>query len=536
MPIITNRINNNKSSAHNDEKYIKLVVFSLLTSITVVFIAVAVISFKWRMVLDSPILMYIALLIDRYQFVPYRDIFDVNMPGTYFIYYLIGKVTNYTDIGFRLADFAFLAGIMVSTFYWLRTISLRVAWSATVVFGLTYLSLGSQTSMAREFTLILPISIAIALVELFPKLSETYKLLGQGVLCGIGFLIKPHSIMFFIAILAYNYYKNRRSDKNISLIMSILWFLLGFMIPNTITLIYLIEKGALPYFYDIIKNYLPLLSEMTGQHVAISGLARVKYLFTGFFSFGTINLDYSLAPWFIPAAIGCFLTYRYSCLKQEQKKVVFLITVLLILACIYPVFQGRFYVFHYLPFLYFVIIATSFCFNEHCEVGKNVKIIAIFIFTLVLITQMRYLPQTIETSNNNPQVAFADNLALFLKYNVREGATVQPLDWVSGVVDALLIDKIPVSTPFIYDLQFHHNVSSPYIQSLRKRFMDGLKKSKPDVIVKADFAKTPHVQGQDTSYIFPELDNFINKEYNMILNVRMKSDPPGKGCFIFKTK
>ncbi len=50
----------------------------------VVLIFTAVVSLSWRYVHDSPLMIYAGFLISHGT-VPYRDLFDMNMPGTYFV-------------------------------------------------------------------------------------------------------------------------------------------------------------------------------------------------------------------------------------------------------------------------------------------------------------------------------------------------------------------------------------------------------------------------------------------------------------------
>src|SRR6188768_2935226 len=65
-------------------------------------------SLDWRMRHDLPMMMYQAFAMDRFGFVPYRDFFDMNMPGTYATYFAIGKVFGYGDPGVRVADVSWM--------------------------------------------------------------------------------------------------------------------------------------------------------------------------------------------------------------------------------------------------------------------------------------------------------------------------------------------------------------------------------------------------------------------------------------------
>ena len=61
----------------------------------------AVMSLGWRLQHDSPIMLYIAYLIENLHYVPYKDIFDMNMPGTFMIHISAIKIFGPDDIGWR---------------------------------------------------------------------------------------------------------------------------------------------------------------------------------------------------------------------------------------------------------------------------------------------------------------------------------------------------------------------------------------------------------------------------------------------------
>jgi hypothetical protein len=90
------------------------------------------------------------------------------------------------------------------------------------------------------------------------------------------------------------------------------------------------------------------------------------------------------------------------------------------------------------------------------------------------------------------------------------------LDWTGGAVHALLIARAPLATPFLYDFYFHHHLSDPYIQNLRKRFIDALRSAKPRFIVRMTTDR-PWPSGPDTSRQFPELEVLLLREYRTAL-------------------
>ncbi|MCD4654578.1 hypothetical protein K8T06_11695, partial [bacterium] len=73
----------------------------LLTLLTLLLLLKAFTTLNWRMEHDTPLLHYTAFLMDKYELVPYRDIFETSMPGTFAFHYSIGKLFGYGDTSFR---------------------------------------------------------------------------------------------------------------------------------------------------------------------------------------------------------------------------------------------------------------------------------------------------------------------------------------------------------------------------------------------------------------------------------------------------
>lgn len=66
--------------------------YLILSLLTIVFLVKLVQSFGWRLHFDTAVMHYIAYLINEHGFAPYRDIFDINMPGSYLVHMAVGKL------------------------------------------------------------------------------------------------------------------------------------------------------------------------------------------------------------------------------------------------------------------------------------------------------------------------------------------------------------------------------------------------------------------------------------------------------------
>ena len=493
----------------------------VFTFLSVYFVASAIQSLQWRMVHDAPIMLYVAFLIEHFHYVPYRDLFDMNMPGTYIINILIGRFFGYSDLGFRCIDLIYLAAILTATWFWMRKLGRKVAWSGTVLFGLSYLGYGPAMSMQREYLIILPIILALLVSSSFSRLNDVIKCSVVGFFFGIVATIKPHAAIAFPLLLIFQVLdiKERNNGKSLGvtrLFQIILSSVFGFMIPITAIFIYLLSVDAWTSFFDIVRNYWPLYTGLTSTHKTIFGLDRILYVVKGYRSLGGMSL------WLAPSVIGVYVSLFHSNITSAQKRQIFLLIGLVLCYSIYPAFAGQFWSYHWLPYLFFILLLSSVCFVEQSGVKSRIqKLFPVGVMLLVIVLSI-HPPLDIfkqpmgDSSRKSPKGGRVDEIASYLKANMEPEDRVQPLDWaVGGAVHAMLIAKARLATPFVYTFHFYHHISNTYIQHLRKRFIDSLRKSKPRFIVQIN-AGRPWITSVDTTGEFRELQQLLSSDYIVV--------------------
>ena len=64
-------------------------------------------SWGWALVHDAPLMHYVAWLMTQGA-VPYRDVFDMNFPGTYVVHLAARSVFGASDAGWRAFDLLWL--------------------------------------------------------------------------------------------------------------------------------------------------------------------------------------------------------------------------------------------------------------------------------------------------------------------------------------------------------------------------------------------------------------------------------------------
>lgn len=497
-------------------RLLNVFVVTAIITFTGFFILIALFSLQWRMVHDSPIMLYLAFLVDKLHYVPYRDVLDINMLGAYLLNILMSRVFGYSDLGFRLSDLAYLAGIMLVTWYLLKDLGREVAWWAAVLFGILYLDFGPLMSMEREYQMILPVAAALMVSTSFPRLNDGLRYLIAGVLIGFASTIKPHVALVLPLIIAFHVLEIRQRNNRWlpqTIVMAIV-VSTGFAIPLLIMIYYMWISGGLASYVDVSTNYLPLFRQISKGGIVRPESERLFYLLEGYLATWRYNSILTVL-----AVLGTVAALFVSTLSSAQKRKVILLVAVTISFLIYPLFQGQFMSYHWLLFIYMISILSGLgLVHLHQWAAWSWRIVPVFIIISSAIFLIRpsgeFWQQVEGRPLGPPKEGRVDAMAGFLVANLRPGDRVQPLDWTGGAVHAMLIAGAPLATEFISDSAFYHAVSTEYIQGLRRRFVTALASSSPRFVVEVNKDK-PWITGLDTTEEFPELRSLLASDYDV---------------------
>jgi hypothetical protein len=497
----------------------KRIITIVLISLTALLVLTAIFSLSWRFQHDSPIMLYIVYLMDHFGFVPYRDILDMNMPGTYLAYFLIAKLSGYTDFGVRCVDLAILAAILASNWLWMKRISKRVAWAGTVMWGVFYLAFGPVMSLQREYLILLPLLAAILAFTYAPRASPL-RGLAVGFFFGLAGTVKPHAVIGLPLLMFFDLVNNVQDGDNLKtragrfIRQIVLPVVAGFCLPFGIAAVYLWERGALRDFLDIVIHYWPLYAHQSGDHAILRGLPRFEYLVQSLRGLG------GFAGFLAPGAIGSYVALYETGLEKSRKSQISVLIGLAICYGIYPVFAGQFWSYQWLLFVFFAIQVSSLCFIEQSEKVANSRrlypvLVVLFVF-FQAIPMGTYEKLLTRGALDPPKDGRVDEMVAFLGPRLQPGDMVQPLDWTSGTAHAMLILKARLATSFLCDTGLYHDVSNPYIQGLRRRFMAELRAARPRFIIEVYGEFKPWPIGVDTTREFEELQAFLHEDYTAV--------------------
>jgi hypothetical protein len=463
-------------------------------------------SLNWPIAHDEAPLFYEAFLMRTESLMPYRDIFDFQMPGSYAAYYVIGRLAGFDDFRIRILDLAILATILVVTFFSMRRFGKPSALAAGILFGLKYLQGGPSLSLQREYLLLVFLAFSL-FVGMRDSLTPRHRFV-LGFLFGLSTVIKPHAALGLIPFLLFditNMVKRQSLTRIKAAAKSILPAGIGFAIPVAALIAWLGFTGALMPFFEIATNYWPLYAQINGALVVNAGAERTLNILDQVWRLGGSGI------WLIPAAFGVYL---------NRNKQAYLLAGLALCYAIYPALSGQFFPYHYIPFIYFIVLLASLSLVSPGDKPKTVNLLSSFILLVVVLLNVRPSPTFIRQVQGQPIVTSTDRaveIARFLDKYLEDGDVVQPLDWTGGSLLAMLETRARIATPYVFDFYFYHHVSNPYIQSLRMDFIDDLQESRPRFMIEVTSIDKPWVAGDDTSKDFPELRTWIEENYEIVL-------------------
>lgn len=473
----------------------------------ILLLSVAFLSLKWRIQHDLPAVLYPGYLFMQGN-IPYKDIFDINFPGSFFLYGFLAKFIGIENISLRIFDLLIL--LLLSWMGWVcfGAINKKGTFFGISSFGLFYLGDNWWLSLQREIFILL--FLLCSLVFLL-KDSERYVVFRYGMigfLGGCSALIKPHALLGFLWLVLWDGFFRKPKTSTFGIRWAFAFC--GFVVPWVFTIIYLREVGGLRDWLDLTVNYLPLYGSIAGNIEVVEGSERLSRILQGLLLTGGM---------FTFAGI-CFLSGITGMREYpDGRSRVVLLFGLAFTYWIYPVIPGQFWLYHWIPFVYFACLLGGLSFFSTAAF-QNLRPTRVLLLTAVILTSSLLFPARAlkeAISETNPrELARVDEIVAFLKSRLKPGDTIQPLDWTGGAIHAMLLLRAKMATRYMQDFHFYHHISHPYIKSLRLDFITVLKREKPRFVIRILSQDKPWVFGPDTTKKFPELDYFLSREYAIV--------------------
>jgi hypothetical protein len=218
-----------------------------------------VFTIHWQWMWDTQVMHYIVLLLNHGK-VPYKDIYDINMPGAYLTERWAIGIFGGGDLGWRLYEFTLLGSMTLA----MIVIALPYDWLAGlfagVLFSLQVGSMGPWQAAERDEVMTVLIFIGYAFLMLAVRKARPALMLLFGLAMGLAILIKPTVVPFALCMLLFPFFVLRRQSKSPA--AYILFALAGFAIALGILLDFLLPQHALGPFLFILSKLVPYYSSL----------------------------------------------------------------------------------------------------------------------------------------------------------------------------------------------------------------------------------------------------------------------------------
>jgi len=472
---------------------------SLCALTTVAALVAALASLSWRMVHDTPIVLYLSNMVVNQGAVPYRDFFDMNLPGSYLVYGLLIKVLGVSDFAVHFSNMLFLIVIGLLLVFACPK-SLRLC----ALFGVALASLRCYQvqfafTLQRELIALLPVSALLALGLRSKSLDAPKSILTGLLLAGL-VLIKPQCILYgipqvFLLLMLCPNWRNR--------IYHLAVIGIAFLTPISVCIGWLAWNGAFPHFLETVQ-YWGLYGQMTFNASFLPPAERLAYTLRGIWKMAS-------SPYAALAILGLFVVW----FKQLfPRKVCIALITLFVLTLLVPAISGQFWAYHWMPFYYFSFFLSGFMlsFNRFFVIFVCIPIALFWISrTAVHVYRETVTTPSITLKKHDVPDIFAD----YLKTHAVTGDYAQPLDWTGGALHGMLIADIPLATRFPYSFYFLHSVSHPLIKKIRSEFLDSLDEKKPRFLLEC-IEPVFMPNGIDTEKRFQAFEDWRDTHYRIV--------------------
>ena len=454
----------------------------------------------WPLIHDAPIMHYIAWLIAEGA-LPYRDVFDMNLPGVYLMHWALLSVGGAGDLAWRLFDLGWLAAIGGLLFAYCRPLGALGAAAAAALFALYHLSGGAWRVGQRDFLLCLFLLLgALGVARSLEHGGALLPLLGAGVALGAAMTIKPQSGLFWFgaaAVAAWSAWREDRSAPGAA--GAVLGA--GLAVP-TLVFGWLAWRGGLGPFAAIFTGYvLPLYSRV--------GRVAVREAL-GWYVYGW-------QLWVLFGLLGVLAVLGSAPARAEVRRRLALLGVAYGWLHFYA--QGKGWEYHLYPLALFLCALLPFAvartpagawWGSTLALRRSAALAAWAAIVIVLGAKgVEALDAPWIADKARRVAAIARDLEPFAP----PGATVQVMDVTEGGIHALLRLHRREPTRFLYDFHFFHDVADPRVQALRAELVAGLAAGRPAAIVVLRDAWNR--QGYDRLGELPGLTPLLDRAYTL---------------------
>jgi hypothetical protein len=216
-------------------------------------------SWRWPLVGDASLIHYIGWLIER-GWAPYREIGDMNMPGSYLIELAAMHMFGMGDLAWRLFDFALMGAVAASYFVITRGTRTTQAsgWLAGLFAACLFLLIHGRDGLAeggqRDLTMAVCLIVATAFLFVAVRRDWPWPAAAFGLFSGVALTIKPTALpltvaQFLLAVFVLRGRKRQSELRNQRRVPLAVTAIAGYFVAPVVALVFLLRERAVAAFF-----------------------------------------------------------------------------------------------------------------------------------------------------------------------------------------------------------------------------------------------------------------------------------------------
>ena len=461
----------------------------------------------WPVINDASLFHYVALRVSQGA-VPYRDVFDFQLPGTLLYHLAIVTTAGTGDAAWRAFDLTLLAACAAVAAALARPSGPIAGWTAAAAFVTWHLSLGAWNTGQRDLVVALLLAAAglavarecdaAAAAGPGAAAARAAPRFLAGLAVGAAATIKPHAAVFAIALAPFVVAHGGRTRALVA-------FVGGCALAPLAAFGWLAASGGLPAFVDIVAGYL------AGPHLDYDR-AEVPQILR---SWTTNRFVLPLVA--AGALAAAFARPRGGALARR----VVLAAVGFGYGLFHIALQQKGWSYHFYPAALFLCVAAASALGvgrgpegaslARCAARATAAALVAFAVVAVSPRVEAQLDDAWRTGPNQSRVA---ELEADLRSLVPAGAKVQVLDLGPVGIEALMHLGIAQPTRSTYAVPLYLRVGCAYTQDLRREFLEDLERDPPAAFVVFDCETGGGCALLD---LFPELRDWVERGWRVEL-------------------
>lgn len=453
-------------------------------------------SLHWLLVGDASLMHYVVFLMQR-GLAPYRDIVDVNLPGTYLVEWMVMHLFGAGSLAWRLFDLSLALGIalMMALIAWPKD---RLA--GLIAGGIFFLIHGrdgmnelGQRDLVMTFVLMGMVWLSLSFLRT-PRYSC---LAAAGLLAGFATTIKPTASVFWLAVLIYIVFF--KSDSIRAKTCAISSALPAFLIAPCLATFYLFQRGSLHAFWQILTGLIPLHNRL----LRVPDTYFLGHLFPS-----------TLLPILLIWAILIVMCYRSGIKLFDHTDIILLLAVVCGLFSFY--IQRKALPYHRYPADAFFLLSSCLIFCKALRRENAPRAIRIVAAAGLIVGALIITPQCL--SKTFKLSASPTDFSGLLQRDLTAlgGSTldrrVQCIDFTAGCVTTLYRMRLQQSTGYLYDCYLFQPGADAEVEKYRESFWTNFVSNEPDVVVVSDH-DCGHPNSFDKLQRWQQFSNLLKQDY-----------------------